>query len=463
MPKTQDIVHKTCISNIKEFFLFKKRLLLILCSFLFFSCSSTREFNTIDNNAFSGNFSQAQTHLEENKESLYLKTDQVLYNLDSGMLFHFEGNYAESNMRLSQAERLIEDYYAVSITQSIGSYMLNDNIIDYAGEDFEDIYTNLFMSINYIQLGETDSAFVEIRRFNNKLQLLSQKYSQALVEARNQVALQGYNAEGLLPQGIENQTIEFYDSAFARYVSMLLYRSQGNLDSAQIDKKFIETAFATQSQLYPFPVPEAVDEELNIPRNKERLNFFTYTGLAPEKEEEIIRLSGLVGGSWFKLALPIMKKKPSIVSSITVHATDENGNVFTDNLEIIESIENIATDTFQQRQGLIYLKTLVRSISKTAVNSTITSAIYQSEASSLALLYNLAADVFIEVSETADLRSSRYFPANVWVGGINLDTGTYTVQVTGFDSFNNIVYDTITENVEVKANKVNLVESVCLQ
>ncbi len=436
---------------------------LMVFLFSFVACSSLKNFSNVDSSVSQGDFMHAYNQLELQKDSLYGYTDQVLYALDAGMLSRYYGDFEQSNKNLSDAEALIAKYFAISITQTIGSYVINDNVTDYAGEDFEDIYTNLFMALNYIQLGDTESAFVEIRRFNNKLQLLSTKYSAALEQARKQTSLEGYNAESPFLTDPNLDTLQFYDSAFARYVSLLLYRSTGRMDSANIDKKFIETAFATQAQLYPFPIPRAVQEEFSIPSNKERLNVFCYTGSAPEKKEEIVRLPNVVDNTWFKLALPVMQKNPSKVSSIHIQAINEMGYSQESTLQLIESVENIAIDTFQQKQGLIYLKTLLRSISKSAVNEGVTSVMQESQAAQWAPIFNLAANIFTEFSEQADVRSSRYFPAQIWVGGLNVDEGLYDVKVTCYDAFNTIIYQQINENIVVKENNVNLVEAVCLK
>ncbi len=441
--------------------------LLFLCaSFLLgtiFSCGSMRDFNEVDVMSYAGNYPQAYEVLESQKESLYNNTDLVLYSLDSGMLARYAKNYEESNNSLSDAEKLIEKYYAISISQTIGAYLLNDNVTDYAGEDFEDIYTNLFMALNYIQLGNTEAAFVEIRRFNNKLQRLSTKYTALLEQARRETYEQGYDAEEIFGNNQDYDDIEFYDSAFARYVSLLLYRSIGRMDSAGIDKKFIQTAFETQSKLYPFTIPSAVEEEFTIPNDKERLNVFCYTGLAPEKHEEVLRLPGVMGTTSFKLALPIMIKNSSSIASIQIKAVDKNNSVHYGNLERMESVENIAIDTFQQRQGVIYLRALLRSISKTTTNAVVTSALQENASFGLAALFNMSANIFTEFSEQADIRSSRYFPALIWVGGINLDEGLYDVTISCYDGFNNVVYEQITENVIIQSGNVNLVEAVCLE
>ncbi len=460
--KIQFFSRKKSHSLKKEWLHFSTIISILLIIFAISSCASTENFSSADSQAKNGKFSEAYADIELNKKSLYPKTDQVLYSLDTGLLTRYAGNYELSNEKLSAAEKLIEEYFAISITQTINSYLLNDNVVDYAGEDYEDIYTNLFMALNYIQMDLIDEAFVEIRRFNNKLQLLSTKYAPALELAKKQVSDEGYNANTLLSQNNNSQTIEFYDSAFARYVSLLLYRSIGQMDSAEVDKRFIERAFLNQKQLYPFPIPTAVAEEFSIPNDKERLNVFCYTGIAPEKHENVLRLPGIVENSSFKLALPIMIKNSSKISSIQIQATDAEGNTQKGTLQLIESVENIAMDTFQQRQGLIYLKSLMRSLSKTVVNQSVTSVMQETEAAQWASVFNLAANLFTEFSEQADIRSSRYFPAHIWVGGLNVQKGLYSVEVTCYDAYNNIVFQQTSSNVSVESNNVNLVEAVCL-
>lgn len=464
-PKTRNIAHnRTMLRGLLT--------VKILCIFFFFtSCASSRNFTEIDTSAQQGDFSVAREQLEEKKGSLYLGTDQVLYALDAGMLSRYADAYEQSNIELTQAELLIEKYFAVSVTQAIGSYLLNDNVIDYAGEDYEDIYINLFMALNYIQLGDTESAFVEIRRFDNKLKLISAKYSEALLDAKRQATAEGaensldfsdYAGSGTSSNG-ELSVLEFHNSALARYVSLLLYRSRGEMDSAEIDKKFIQSAFQTQKQLYPFPIPNAIEEEFSIPEDKERLNIFCYAGLAPEKYEETLRVPGIVSDTWFKVALPVMAKRSSAVSSISITAIGEQGQEENGTLELFESVENIVVDTFQQRQSLIYLKSVLRSIAK-STTSGVGSAVVEEIAGGLAgSLFSLASNIFIEASEQADLRTSRYFPAQVWVGGLNLDSGTYAVTITCFDAWNNVLYKETKQNVQVTDEMVNLVEAVCIQ
>ncbi|MCM1322386.1 MAG: hypothetical protein NC041_00400 [Bacteroides sp.] len=418
---------------------------------LFFSCASA-SFPVLEN--FQPDDCAALVaRIDNEKSSLYGTHDQVLYSLDTGILAYYAGNYALSTERFAAAERLMFDYYAKSVTQEIGSFLLNDTIIDYAGEDYEDIYSNLFMALNYLNLDDIDSAFVEIRRFDNKQKALGSKYA-AQIEAAKKSAP---------PTDTDMQEVQFHNSALARYLSMLMYRAAGDLDAAAVDARYIDSAFAAQKKLYPFAKPLSVAEELNLPRNKARLNIIGFSGLAPEKIEYVLRCR--IGDIYGKIALPSMKRRASAVHAIQVAVADESGNEKKFFLEKIESIENIAVDTFNSRRALIYFKTIARAAAKTSASSVFSSIASDAEDANEAFLFSLLTltSVFShELTEKADIRTSRYFPAEASVGGITLEPGIYNVSVVFLGKNNHTLYTKECNAVNVQSGALNLLEAVCL-
>ncbi|MDD3806673.1 MAG: hypothetical protein PHE86_01380, partial [Candidatus Marinimicrobia bacterium] len=147
-----------------------------LLLFLLISCTSimtnTFIYEGIDEALAKNEFLTPIAQLENIKDKAFSEKDRVLYFLNMGMLHHFAGNYSESNVMLTQAERGIEELYTVSVSKLASSFLLNDNALDYSGEDYEDIYLNVFKALNYAHLGETDASFVELNRMHHKLQQL---------------------------------------------------------------------------------------------------------------------------------------------------------------------------------------------------------------------------------------------------------------------------------------------------
>lgn len=434
---------------------------LFISTIVFSSCVTMADydFSGIDNSLRTGDYDTVYEQLKTDQNLLYSNKDQVLSALDKGLVAHYAKDYNCSNVSLSSAEKLIYDYFTKSISQSMSSYLLNDLVIDYSGEIYEDIYTNLFMALNYIHLGQTEDAFVEIRRFDNKLKTVSAQYSDLIVQANNESEKNGVNP-------VENPDVKFHNSALARYLSLILYRSIGKMDSAKIDKRYLENAFALQPSLYDFSVPSCIEEEFSVPKDKSRLNVIAFSGRAPIKEEEITRAYSYDGSIYYQLALPVMNKRSSQIAGAEIEVYSQDGKlVTTSSLEKIESIESIAIDTFQQKATLLYLKAIARSIIKTTTNSMLESIAENAETSEVASLFSvlhLASSVKNIVSERADVRSSRFFPGTAWVTGINLLPGSYSVKII-YKSVSGSSLWQENQEITVDSNKLNLVESICLR
>lgn len=439
----------------KKFLVVSLVLGVFVCAVLL-SCATVNKHQPVEQFVYNGMFEQAIAELEASKGNVYPEKDIVLYSLDTGLLNHYLGNYDDSYTRLSNAEQKIYDLYSTSVTQSIGNYLVNDLTSDYAGEDYEDIYINVFNTLNFIQKNNMESAFVEIRRFDNKQKLLLTKYAEELEKAKSEA------------KTTRNTKVEFHNSALARYISMLMYRSDGQDDSAEIDRKMITQAFQEQPNLYFFPEPENLDEELNVPNDKARLNFISFTGFSPIKEELVERESfhSIGGGTnQFKIAIPVMVLRPSIVLGVKVDVKSSTGEVvYSSLLNRIESIEKIAFDTFTSKAALIYFRAFARAITKTAGSEALSAGSDNASGTVGAVLslLSLASKVSNEVSERADTRISRYFPGNASVGGVTLEPGDYEVTFTYLSVSGSVLKTEVQPVRAVKSQSLNIAESICL-
>ncbi len=422
---------------------------------LLVSCASVADydFTKINSNLSIGNYAAVEEEIESNAKKMYSSHDDVLSELDMGLLEHYSGNFPESNEHLSEAEKLIDKYSSRSISQTVTSALTNDLAQDYSGEPFEDIYTNLFMSLNYVALDELDDALVEVRRFDNKVKVLKSKFEYEIQKAENEKA------------SVEKVSTEFSDSALARWLSMLLYRTDGDKSNAAVDLKMLRSAFQSQKTLYNFSPPSNLDDELSVPKNMARLNVLAFFGRAPIKIEEITRVPSTVAGSWFKLALPTLKKINSEITSVKVTAkNDSTQETYSLNAEKIESLENISADTFLQRRAVIKAKAIARAIARTATTTTMDVLAAKTDNEGLAALFSVAglfSRAYTEAVERADVRTSRYFPATASVCGITVNEGLYNVTVD-FYSGNRIVFSE-TQQIDVQKNALNLIESTCLR
>jgi len=425
---------------------------------LLFSCATVDPYVKVDQLVDGENFTASVNTLEQMHSSIYREKDKVLYFLDKGMLTHYAGDYKESSSLLQDGERAIEANFAISISQEIGTYILNDRTRDYGGEDYEDIYLNVFNALNYYQQGNMEGAMVEVRRISNKLRDLSVKYG-TLMTNMQKMALENGSEIPANPDA----PVKFNDSALARYLGMLFYRGTGNRDSARIDQQQLRIAMADAPSVYTNPVPASIQDELTIPSGMARLNVIGFTGRSPVKNEEVTRI--FLGNAWIKIALPVLSVRQSLVSSIEV--SFDSGESFT--LELLEDMSAVAAATFIQKKNLIYAKSITRASVKGIAAAVFYAAADKADKSEdnnkggLFSLLGFGSQILAEASERADLRASRYFPGRAYVGGINLKPGIYSFTVTFYGSNKTALAKRRHENVRIAANALNLTEVVCLR
>ena len=445
-----------------------KIILLSFFLFLITSCATNpAEYKELDNSIENSKYREAVDEItarQGSKKPLYSEKNAIMLFLDKGLLEYYAGDYQKSSQSLQEAERLIEEAYTKSITADFLSYILNDNTKDYPGEDFEDIYINIFNALNYYKRGDLSGALVEIRKLsaaNGKLDMLARKYeykdpnSGASLEELTK--REANSAE--LPKG---KKVDFNNSALARYLAVLFYLADGKNDSARIEYEQLQMAFLTNRNVYKNPIPKIAAQLNNVPKGKAMLNIIAFSGLSPVKEEEIISYPfpmfqySMLTSANFKL--PKMVQRPSKIDRIEVTV---NSNKF--NLELLEDMSAVVNETFANHYANIAIKTYIRTILKYAAVAVAASEAEKIEQSGFLILTGvIAAKIAFEATERADIRMSRYFPGKAHVGGIILDPGTYNVTVN-FYSGNAVISKEEYSNFNVRENGINLIDVVSLK
>lgn len=453
---------------------------------LLVSCASTKtkQSQYVESEGFlqERDYASAIAVIEEAKNTEYKEKDRVLYYLDIGMLYHYAGEYQLSNQALSEAEWGIEELYTKSVSKSVGSGLLNDNALDYSGEDYEDIYLNIFKALNYIALEDSESALVEIRRIDNKLKLLEDKHKQELEQFNES----GEDIQVKLDE--EGAQLNFHNDALARLLGMLLYRYEGSFDDARIDREKIEEAFQLQTHIYNFAKP-AIPE---IRSESVPMNFIIFTGRSPNKVAETYYINsssnwvtfarveqdgddylknvagieqmyvpGIDGGFHMKFQFPRLYLRGSNVSEVKVNI---DGNRY--DVQLIEDMEHIANVTFLIKQPLIIAKTVTRAIikgiakeiGKDAGKDAIQDSVGGIEGLLLGAVVGLAADVAVDATENADLRISQFFPAYALTAEVEVEPGLHNVQVEYYGDGGILYVDELGE-VNVTEDQLNLFES----
>lgn len=415
--------------------------------------------------------------IQESKEHCYKEKDKILYYLDVGLLNHFSGRWRESNVMLEEAERSIEAAYTRSVSRATASMLLNDNVLEYAGEAHEDLYLNVFKALNYVKLGESDNAMVEVRRIGCKLNMLEDKNAKFAGE---------YNRSKYHTKQFRQGHNRFHDSALARYLSMIIYRSNGNIDDALIDLRKINEVWRSSSNIYTFRMPSFATVLSAPPDGYAKLNVISFIGRLPDKFARtlyirtqprsitvtVVRQTGcncnqvkvlevipwrgrdpLPPGMQLKFEVPYMKMRPSRVGSVRLMLNDHELGRFS----TIESMDKVAYEIFKVKEPLIYLKSIMRTAAKSIACAQAVKEL-QKHSDGQKVPPELIEAMF-SATENADLRVSQFFPASAGICEIDVPVGKYSLRVIYYD-YNGIpLYTDDLGHVDVRAGKLNLLES----
>lgn len=425
----------------------------------------------------SGNSQAAARMLEAARDkNKYAQKDRLLYFIDAGMLNHYARSYDASNAKLHLAEEAAEELFTKSVSRAAASLLLNDNVLEYSGEDYEVLYANLIKALNYIALGAFDEAFVEIRRANLKLELLEQKYADAAAQFQ-----QGSPDDtDRVEIDYEVDKVRFHNDALGRYLSMHIYAADGKMDDARIDHDFLVQAFRSQPHIYNFAMPEVK----YFSQDRAIISVVGLVGLAPVKEALSLRIRtdkdlGLVqvlyddpqnkgaeyghlpvkvkADYYFKFAIPKIMPRPSLVSEIRVLANSK----LIGELQLLEDVGKVAEETFAAKKSLVYLRTVARAITKGLAAHKLKKKMDTGGLSGW--LKKAAVDVGTDLIENADLRSSQFLPGMIYVGDFEIEPGTYDITIEFYLADGSLAGETTYSGYEVVRNGLNLIEAFSVQ
>lgn len=459
--------------------------LFVIVGIILCSCSATHTLTQdpeLINEAGNGQYDNITEKLRATYEKgKFKEKDIVLYHLNQGMLHHFAGNYDSSNKHLTIAERKMEDLFTKSVSRIGASFLLNDNVLDYSGEDYEDIYLNVFKALNYIHLGKKDNAFVEINRVQNKLRQLTDKY----VEYEKQLKASAKAQDQGEPGDVEMGVIKFHNSVLARYLSMLMYLIDNEYDNADIDRRKIKEAWVTQPSIYYYDMPSFIDDpEIK----KANLQILAFTGFAPAKKSSDYYITslrnalnitstkpepftatmywrGMEPNYHFKFSMPYMEPYIAEAKKVVVEIDGE----LVAELQLLENMERVAMHTFKVKQPLIYFKTLTRAVVKGIAAAEAKKEIDRAQANSSdpnylgAFLAKAAVTAAVNLSENADLRTSMFFPANALASALYVEPGIHDIKIIYLDAYGSKVHSEMYRDMEIGANQVNLIETYYLK
>ena len=366
----------------------------------------------------------ALAELEKVKNSEYGEKNAVLYYLDRGLLLHEAGRYEESNRDLADAEDRMDELFTKSVSRRAGTWLLNDNTTKYAGEVFERALANVFRALDYLMLGGTDDALVEARKVTAYLARFS-----AYMEGRS----------------------GFKDSAFAQYLSGLLFEADGDRDDARICFEASAKASDNYRRDYGTPAPrfDAVPYADLARKGLGEIVFLHYNGPSPMKvsktfqvawndaviafnsaqdgepdEDQRVRNAlnaGLIGDA-ITVAYPEYVQDPFLVAGSRIEASSATAET-----QLVEDISGIARQTLAEKNAAIQTRAIVRAFIKNALARAAAAEVEKKAGAGAGFLARMVASAAAAGTETADTRGWTTLPAQIRLARLAVPPGRQDV------------------------------------
>jgi len=339
--------------------------------------------------------------------------DQLIYLFDYATALQVAGRYQESNEVLLLADKLVDQKDYVSISRLAGSMLLSEEMQHYRGEDYEKLLINVMAAVNYTLLGQRESAMVEVRRLNEKME--------AYRQARNR---------------------QFQQNTIVSYLSALLWESDKNWDSAYID---FERTYKSNPNI-PYLKEDLLRAALRAQREdsvqKWRKTFSVQPkpewnnrnlgdvvliyqqGWGPRKAERP-RVAVGVGSGFISPGFPELRPVSAYTQKARLEVYPINGRDKPIKLETTQLIYNLQAEAIKNLEEA-YAPLIAKRIAAYIARAQIANQLNKKN-EGLGTLLNLVA----QVADRADLRQWSTLPATFQVAKVTLPPGRYKVRTTG--------------------------------
>ncbi len=432
--------------------------------------TNTEFYNPILTDLQNGNYGEAsQQVLKAELEGDYADKDRVLLYLDKGMIYHYQGEYSKSNEQFDKAEWAIEELYTKSISKGASSMLLNDNALDYSGEVYENLYINIFKALNYIHLDDFDGAYVEVKKVNDKLNLLDTKYEEYAASINN--------SDESAPE-IKAEELDYYNNVFANYLSSVVFKAEGEYDNSRISREKMFEAWNTYTDVYDYSKPGFLFDS-TITASNYILNIIALAGKAPYKQSvgarittfddfvtvsdptnfwvDAIPFPGIEYGWNFKFAFPELVEDGTEVYDIEIYIDSTHYG----NLELLENMANVARKTFETNKGIIFFKTIIRAVLKGVGAGSLGKNIKKNNDDLLGDILVALTNAAVDATEHADLRCWRTMPSYCFTTQIPLAKGTYNIELRYIGEDGSVIKSELFNDFTI-GDDVNLIESFYL-
>jgi len=355
--------------------------------------------------------------------------DALLWRAEEGAAFRAADYYKDSNTAFSQAEARI-DYYdkaaRIRISDQALATVVNLSMLPYEGTSYDRIMVNTYKALNYLTMGDRQSARVEINRALQRQREAVRLYADAIEAAQedaNDASVQSrYNPQDNYNVNRATNDRKFQNLLDRNYGYLRDYRAYADyvvpftvfleglyfMTNAQglSDIERSRKAFERVRGMLPKNQYLSADYDLVVKRqNGEELPRLTYvifeTGMAPTRREVRIDIPLFLVTRevpYFGVAFPQLQFNNSYIRSVTAQTS---GGSYT--TEVVTNMDAVVAQAFENELPIIITRTLITAGVKAAAQY----GIYQASkgddtANAIAMVLTTA---YSAATNRADLRT----------------------------------------------------------
>jgi hypothetical protein len=434
-------------------------------SLLATGCRTYEQQNRVIQYWHQGNLASAAAEATKMAGQNANNKDAIVWRLEQGAVLRGNGQCEASNKAFDQAQDRIDQYSEeakVKIGNEAGALLSNQANLPYTGRAYDGIMLNTYKALNYLQLGETDKARVElIRAYQRQQDAVAdnqrriEKVQGEAAKSKDKAAMNKAQQDPKFKSQMQGAYTGLDNlKAYANYVNPFTVYLDGLYFMADaVDASDLERARKSFERIVGFdPDNEYVKQDLATVddlMNGKPLPPTTYvifeTGCAPVRGQIRIDIPIIVSKvSYVGAAFPTLQPQGNYGPGLTVTA---NGTSQTTSL--VASMDSVIGLDFKNEMPIVITKTIASTVTKAVAAYAVNEAANQQN-SLLGLASQIGTAVAQAAVNIADERTWTTLPKQFQVcriptpsdRKIELETpgGGQRIPVTIEDGAINIVY-----------------------
>jgi uncharacterized protein len=344
--------------------------------------------------------------------------DQVLYLLDKAMVLRMTGDYVTSAQVFEQAKPLMEYLEATSVSENAAAFTFTEQLRAYQPPLYERLLAHVYQGLNYLQMGQPDSARVEAAQIDD---LLKRLYPNQDAAPNGGDAFPRYFS-GLVYEDMG----EYSDAMIAYRQAFKSYKAQGASDESipkdlQISLCRFADFLGLTDELADYKKRFGLSEWPSVDKQdaEGQLVFVFSDGMGPVKYADSAVVPDPFHSRYYSVSLPVVRSRGRGQAYAAISAGDQHATTTR-----VASIYDDAEQQLNADKPKLIAAQISRNVARTAAANAA-----DRKAAGLGAVLSLVASA----ADQADIRIWATLPDDIQLARLRLAPGTYdlTVQLRG--------------------------------